>query len=70
MNFYKESDIYTSDNADYTKNPWDKGHLAPAAAFSDSYTNLKNTFSFLNCSMQIDQLNQGEWAELEAQVRK
>ena len=70
MNFYKEADIHTSDNADYTKNPWDKGHLAPAAAFSDSYTNLKTTFSFLNCSMQLDRLNQGEWAELEAQVRK
>ena len=70
MNFYKESDIHTSDNADYTKNPWDKGHLAPAADFSDSYKNLKTTFSFLNCSMQLDRLNQGEWAELEAQVRK
>ena len=70
MNFYEETGIHTSDNADYNKNPWDKGHLAPAAAFSDSYTNLKTTFSFLNCSMQLDRLNQGEWAELEAQVRK
>ena len=70
MNFYREAEVHTSDHADYIKNPWDKGHLAPAAAFSDSYTNLKTTFSFLNCSMQLDKLNQGEWAELEAQVRK
>ena len=70
MNFYREAEVHTSDHADYIKNSWDKGHLAPAAAFSDSYTNLKTTFSFLNCSMQLDKLNQGEWAELEAQVRK
>ena len=28
--------VKTSDNADYYKNEWDKGHLAPAATFSDS----------------------------------
>ena len=36
MNFYKESDFHTSDNNDYYKNVWDKGHIAPAAHFSDS----------------------------------
>ena len=36
MNFYKEKDYYTSDNNDYKGNPYDKGHLAPAATFSDS----------------------------------
>ena len=69
MDFYLESGIKTSDNADYYKNPWDKGHLAPAATFSDSQENLRKTFSFINCAMQIDDLNRGEWAELEQEVR-
>ena len=31
--------------------------------------NLNKTFSFINCAMQIDDLNRGEWAELEQEVR-
>ena len=69
MDFYKENGVLTSDDDDYYNNPWDKGHLAPAAAFSDTYDNLYSTFSFLNCAMQIDNLNRGEWRELEQQVR-
>tara|TARA_B100000953_G_scaffold137974_1_gene114260 strand:- start:640 stop:1266 length:627 start_codon:yes stop_codon:yes gene_type:complete len=67
--FYLELGVFTSDNADYYKNEWDKGHLAPAATFSDSEDNLNKTFSFINCAMQIDNLNRGEWAQLEQQVR-
>src|SRR6056300_1975298 len=48
MNFYKEDDVHTSDNADYYRNVWDKGHLAPAATYSDTMKNLKLTFSYLN----------------------
>ena len=69
MDFYKENGVTTSDNEDYANNVWDKGHLAPAASFSDSFENLNTTFSFLNCALQIDDLNRGEWAELEQQVR-
>ena len=43
--FYLESGVKTSDNDDYYKNEWDKGHLAPAATFSDSEDNLNKTFS-------------------------
>lgn len=68
-NFYLEKGIFTSNNADYYKNEWDKGHLAPAASFSDSEENLNKTFSFINCAMQIDNLNRGEWAQLEQNVR-
>ena len=46
MNFYTEGDVVTSNNADYYRNVWDKGHLAPAATYSDSMENLKQTFSF------------------------
>ncbi len=70
MNFYKESDYHTSDNADYYRNVWDKGHLAPAATFSDSQTNLKLTFSYLNCALQNQYLNRGEWRMLEEAERK
>ena len=67
--FYLEPGVTTSNDADYYKNEWDKGHLAPAATFSDSEENLNKTFSFINCAMQIDNLNRGEWAQLEQQVR-
>lgn len=70
MNFYKESDYHTSDNADYYRNVWDKGHLAPAATFSDSRENLKLTFSYLNCALQNQYLNRGEWRMLEEAERK
>ena len=69
MNFYTEKDVHTSDNADYYRNIWDKGHLAPAATFSDSIENLKQTFSFLNCALQDQYLNRGEWRLLEEQER-
>ncbi len=69
MDFYTVKGVYTSNSADYKNNVWDKGHMAPAAAFTDSYKNLKTTFSYLNCSLQFDKLNRGAWRELEAQER-
>ena len=70
MNFYTEGEVQTSNNADYYRNVWDKGHLAPAATYSDSMENLKQTFSFLNCALQDQYLNRGEWRLLEEQERK
>lgn len=70
MNFYTESNYHTSDNKDYYRNVWDKGHLAPAATFSDSRENLKQTFSYLNCALQNQYLNRGAWRLLEEQERK
>jgi len=70
MNFYQEKGIHTSDNDDYYKNVWDKGHLAPAATFSDSKENLKQTFSYLNCALQNQYLNRGEWRFLEEKERE
>ena len=69
MNFYTEKDVHTSDNKDYYRNVWDKGHLAPAATYSDSYENLRQTFSYLNCALQDQYLNRGEWRLLEEQER-
>ena len=69
MDFYLVRDVWTSDNNDYYNNEWDKGHMAPAGSFTDSWSNLAKTFSFVNCALQKDSLNRGEWRELEEQVR-
>lgn len=69
MNFHYEPGVHTSDDKDYYANDWDKGHLAPAATFSDSYENLFQTFSFLNCALQHQDLNRGEWNYLEQEER-
>ena len=69
MNFYTEKDVHTSDNKDYYRNIYDKGHLAPAATYSDTMENLKQTFSYLNCALQDQYLNRGEWRLLEEQER-
>ena len=70
MDFYTEKDVHTSDKHDYYRNVWDKGHLAPAATFSDNMENLKQTFSYLNCALQDQYMNRGEWRFLEEQERK
>ena len=70
MDFYTEKNIRTSDAEDYAKNIYDKGHLAPAASFSDNMENLKQTFSYLNCMLQDQYMNRGEWRLLEEQERK
>ena len=69
MDFYVPKGVYTSDNNDYKNNVWDKGHMAPAAAFTDTKEKLKTTFSYLNCSLQFDKINRGALRELEAQER-
>ena len=70
MDFYTEKTIKTSDALDYKANIYDKGHGAPAATFSDNMDNLKQTFSYLNCILQDQYLNRGEWRLLEEQERK
>jgi endonuclease G len=70
MDFWLEPQIKTSDGKDYEKNVWDKGHIAPAATFSDNMENLRTTFSYLNCALQNQYLNRGEWRLLEEQERK
>ena len=67
--FFSVDSVYTSNIDDYANNVWDKGHLAPAASFSDTEENLSASFSFLNCVLQHYNLNRYEWAQLEGQVR-
>ena len=70
MNFYTVDSIYSSDDNDYYLNRWDRGHMAPAGSFNDSYENLYSTFTYLNVALQYDDLNRGAWVDLEEQVRK
>lgn len=65
LDFYTTDTIKTSDNYDYIGNVWDKGHLAPAAAFNCDRETLKKTFTYLNCALQHEGLNRGPWKELE-----
>jgi endonuclease G len=66
LNFYKPDGIHTSDDADYYNNVWDKGHMAPAADFNCNLSSLKSTFSYVNCALQHQDLNRGQWKALEA----
>jgi DNA/RNA endonuclease G (NUC1) len=66
MDFYTVDGIHTSDNDDYSSNIWDKGHLAPAAAFSCDRETLKKTFSYLNSALMHEGLNRGQWNQLES----
>lgn len=70
LDFYMEPGYITSDDADYTGNVWDKGHLAPAADFSCDKMELVSTFSYLNCALQHERLNRGLWRVLEMQERE
>ena len=65
MSFYTNAKIHTSDHYDYVNNVWDKGHLAPAIAFSCDKETLKKTFSYLNSALQHQSLNRGHWRRLE-----
>jgi len=65
LDFYTERDYHTSDDDDYYSNPWDKGHMAPAAAFNCSRDMLKQTFTYLNSALQYESLNRGVWNKLE-----
>jgi endonuclease G len=70
MDFYTCDSIKTSDNKDYEKNPYDKGHLAPAADFNCDKQTLYKTFTYLNCSLQQENLNRTTWRLLEVRERE
>ena len=69
LDFYTEKNIHTSNGDDYAKNEYDKGHMAPAAAFGCDPNLLKMTFTYLNSALQHQSLNRGPWKELEEYER-
>lgn len=66
MDFKTVEGLHTSDNDDYSNNIWDKGHLAPAAAFSCDPETLKKTFLYSNSALMHEGLNRGQWNQLES----
>ncbi len=70
MDFYLNDTIKTSDNEDYKNNSYDKGHMAPAGDFSCDINLLHQTFSYLNCSLQNQELNRTTWRFLESYERE
>jgi DNA/RNA endonuclease G (NUC1) len=70
MDFYRHPNVHTSDAKDYYKNVWDKGHMAPAAAFKCTEDELRATFTYVNCALQHEGLNRGPWKYLEAYERE
>jgi endonuclease G len=70
MDFYTCDSILTSDDKDYANNPYDKGHLAPAADFNCTKELLFKTFTYLNCSLQQENLNRTTWRLLEVRERE
>lgn len=70
MDFYICDSITTSDNKDYEANQYDKGHLAPAAHFNCTKEMIYQTFTFLNCALQQENLNRTTWRLLEARERE
>lgn len=69
MDFYIVPGIITSDHLDYVNNIYDKGHMAPAADFNCTREMLHKTFSYLNCSLQNQDLNRTTWRLLEVRER-
>ena len=53
MDFYTNDSIKTSDNEDYVKNLYDKGHLAPAADFNCTKELLYQTLVFDKKSIKL-----------------
>lgn len=70
LKFYTNDSIYTSNDDDYYKNVWDKGHMVPAASQNCTKEMIKETFSYLNCALQHQDLNRKVWKYLEEWERQ
>ena len=61
--------IITSKLSHYKHNDWDHGHMAPSASLDCNCEDKKETFTYLNCALQNDSLNQKVWKYLEYKER-
>jgi endonuclease G len=59
-----------SELTDYRNSGYDRGHMAPAAAFKRSREAMSATFLLSNMSPQTPALNRNIWRILEEQVRQ
>ncbi len=71
--FYPESaidDPYRAYVQDYYHSGYDRGHLAPDAAFDWSEDSLEATYSLANIIPQDRDVNQHQWVKVEEHARK
>jgi endonuclease G len=70
--FYVEKELKSKDrisSTDYTNSGYDKGHMAPDAAFDWSEESLEAVYTLANIIPQAPQVNRRSWAKLERYVR-
>ena len=70
--FYVEKELLSKDRistTDYTNSGYDKGHMAPDAAFDWSEESLDAVYTLANIIPQAPQVNRRSWAKLERYVR-
>jgi len=70
--FYVEKELKSKDrisSTDYTGSGYDKGHMAPDAAFDWSEESLEAVYTLANIIPQAPQVNRRSWAKLERYVR-
>lgn len=59
----------TSDNLDFLKSNYDRGHLAPAGDMGWSAKSMAESFYYSNMSPQVPTFNRGIWEHAEELVR-
>ena len=70
--FYVEKSInkrYRVSTTDYTNSGYDKGHLAPDAAFDWSDESLRAVYTLANIIPQAPQVNRNMWSQVEKYSR-
>ena len=71
--FYEEElldDSVRASTYDYTNSGYDRGHLAPDAAFDWSQESLNATYSMANIIPQIPYVNREMWTDVEKYARR
>ena len=70
--FYNEKTIpmqYRSKSSDYKKSGYDRGHLAPDAAFDYNKKVLRKTYTMANVIPQVPRVNRYTWIKAERYAR-
>jgi len=70
--FYVEESVekaYRINYSDYTNSGYDRGHLAPDAAFDWSTESLEATYSLANIIPQVPEVNRDMWVDVERYAR-
>lgn len=66
----KKIDSKSAVNSDYTNTNYDRGHMAPAAAFAFSEQAMTDSFLMSNITPQVPEFNRGMWKKLEEYIRE